>query len=125
LSLTEQTLFTTGVPPSAVPLANVQDQVVERDAEAIEVNTLGDTTGSKILVFATPSMSQGTTFVKNKLRSLGSFAGSDGATLDVRSRYIAKFGSPVLGANIYFGVKVINSNGQASPIETVKASVLA
>jgi hypothetical protein len=125
LSVTGQTLINNCVAPSAVPFANISDVIIGISGQEIEVNTLGVTTDSKILVFATPSMTQGTTFVKNKLRSIGSFTGGDSVVLDVRSAYIAKYGEPSANANIYFGVKVINANGQASPIETVKAIVVA
>jgi hypothetical protein len=39
--------------------------------------------------------------------------------------YIAKYGAPASGANIYVGVRVINVNGQASPLETLKATISA
>jgi hypothetical protein len=125
LSLTAQTLVTTCVAPSEVPFANISNAVIEIGNATAEINTTGNTTGSKFLVFATPSLTQGTTFIKNKLRSIGYFDGGNGSVIDVQTAYVAKFGNPSVSANIYFGVKVINSNGQASPMETVKATVSA
>jgi hypothetical protein len=113
------------VPPSAVPFANMVSALGDVNNEELQVVTSGDTTGSKVVVWATPSLSQGTTFVKNKLRQIGVFAGSNAEQLAIYDAYVAKFGAPVAGANIYVGVKVINNNGQASPLETVKAVISA
>jgi hypothetical protein len=77
------------------------------------------------MVFATPTLSAGTKFVKNKLRLIGIFDGASAGSTDFWAEYVAKFGTPVAGANIYVGVRVINSNGQASPLETVKAVINA
>ena len=85
----------------------------------------GDTTGSKLMVFATPTLSAGTKFVKNKLRLVGVFDGGIAGSTDFWPEYVAKFGTPTVGANIYVGVRVINANGQASPLETVKATINA
>jgi hypothetical protein len=84
----------------------------------------GNTAGSKILVLATPSLTQGTTFVKNKLRVIGVLDGSAPSIQDVIAIYVAKFGQYAPDANIYFATRVINANGQASPIETIKATNL-
>ena len=81
--------------------------------------------GAKIIIWATPQLSQGTKFVKNQLRQLEVFAGSNTGSVNVWASYVAKFGAPVLGANISIAVRVINANGQASPLEVVKASVQA
>ena len=78
-----------------------------------------------MLVFATPSLSQGTKFVKNKLRVVGYYTGGDAELLNVWGDYVTKYGQPAVGANIYVGVRVINANGQASPLETLKATISA
>jgi hypothetical protein len=87
------------------------------------VNTDGDTTGSQVVIWATPPLSQGTTFVKNKLRQILVVDGGAGINPDAFNAYVAKFGALTTGANIYVGVRVINANGQASPLETVKAVI--
>jgi hypothetical protein len=125
LEISEQAQITTCVPPSAVPFANLISVTGDVSNAAIDVVTSGDTTGSKVVIWATPSLSQGTTFVKNKLRQIAVVAGADPQEADVWNEYVAKFGDPVAGANIYFGVRVINANGQASPLETVKALIQA
>jgi hypothetical protein len=120
-----QSAITTCVSPSEVPFANLTEVNGDVSADELEIDLSGDTTGCKLLVFATPSLSQGTKFVKNKLRVIGSFDGGNAAPVQAGAEYIAKFGNFVAGANIYVGVRVINANGQASPLETVKAVIVA
>lgn len=113
------------VPPEAVPFANLQSAICTLSGDEFYANCDGDTTGSKVVVWATPPLSQGTTFVKNKLRQLAIANGGVSVSPDFYAEYVAKFGVPAEGANIYVGVRVINANGQASPLETVKAVVEA
>lgn len=120
-----QAQISTCVAPSEVPFANVAGANGDVSGQSITVSTLGDTTGSQLLIFATPRLSQGTKFVKNKLRQIKVVAGDTGVNASVYADYVAKFGAPVAGDNIYFGVRVINTNGQASPLENVKASIEA
>ena len=123
LVISGQAQITECVQPSEVPFANVASAVVNTVGEVFDIDYTGDLAGSKIVVWATPQMSQGTKFVKNQLRQLEVFAGANVGVVDIWASYVAKFGTPVAGANIYIGVRVINANGQASPLETVKAVV--
>lgn len=125
LAISEQAEKDICTSPIEVPFANVTFAGGSVGASELEVNTAGDTTGSKVVIWATPSLSQGTKFVKNKLRQLEVVAGANGATSNFYASYVAKFGVPAVGANIYVGVRVINANGQASPLEVVKAEITA
>jgi hypothetical protein len=125
LEISDQAQITVCVPPSAVPFANLQSALGDASAPSLDVLTNGETTGSTVVVWATPGLSQGTTFVKNRLRQLAVFPGDDAGTFDIYNEYLAKYGVPVVGANIYIGVRVINANGQASPLETIKAVISA
>ena len=120
-----QAQITTCVPPSEVPFANLLSALCTLAPGTFGVNTGGNTTNSKVVVWATPPLSQGTTFVKNKLRQIDVFSGADGGTFDIYSAYLVKFGVPAVASNVYVGVRVINANGQASPLETIKAVVNA
>jgi hypothetical protein len=125
LEISEQAQITVCVPPEAVPFANLASAIGDASTSELEVITTGNTTGSKLVYWATPQLSQGTTFVKNRLRQFLVEEGNDGTTSDVGAAYEAKFGALSAGANIYIGVRVINANGQASPLETVKAVINA
>ena len=111
--------------PVEVPFANLSEAVADISSTTFDVDYSGDLTGAKIVVWATPQMSQGTKFVKNQLRQLEVFIGANASAVDVWAAYVAKFGTPVIGANISVAVRVINANGQASPLEVVKASAVA
>jgi len=84
----------------------------------------GSNDGSLVLLFATPTLTNGTTFVKNRLRLIGS-ASVDGSGIDATAGYIAKFGAFALGANIVAGYKLISATGQASVFQSLKATVVA
>lgn len=90
----------------------------------IVVLSNADNNTNTVLLFATPSLTQGTSFVKNRLRSIGTTTiGSD--EIDFVSLYTAKFGSFVAGANIVVGFRIISATGQASVFQSQKASVVA
>ena len=80
--------------------------------------------GQKVLAFATPTMTNGTSFVKNRLRSIGSFTVA-GSTLTVTAGYTSKYGAFALGANIVAGFKLVSATGQTSTFISKKATVVA
>ena len=125
LELSGQPQINNCTSPVEVPFANVTDALGAVVLSDFMVSYAGDLTGSKVIVWATPQMSQGTKFVKNQLRQLLVVAGASNSSVDIYSAYVAKFGIPVAGANITIGVRVINANGQASPLETLKAVISA
>lgn len=125
LAISNQPAISVCVVPSEVPFANVVSASADISGTSFDVVTGGNTTGSRVVAWATPSLSQGTSFVKNKLRQIGVYDGADELTANIWADYIAKFGTPSAGANIFVGVRVINANGQASPLETIKATVVA
>lgn len=84
----------------------------------------GDNSGAIVLVFATPTLSNGTTFVKNRLRSVG-WCEVDGTEIDFTAGYTAKYGAFALGANIVVGFRIISATGQASVFQSQKATVVA
>lgn len=125
LAISGQPLLAVCPAPSEVPFANLVEVVGNVTEEILNVDTAGNTTGSKVVIWATPSLSQGTKFVKNRLRQIYVANGAAALGTNVWEDYVAKFGAPVAGANVYFAVRVINANGQASPLETVKATIQA
>lgn len=124
LEISEQAQITVCVPPSAVPFANVLTAEGDVAGPDFFVTTGGNVTGSKVVIWATPPLSQGTSFVKNKLRQIAVLTGGNAIQYEFQTEYVAKFGDLVAGANIYVGVRVINENGQASPLETIKAVIV-
>ena len=125
LAISGQALLAQCVAPSEVPFANMVSAICSIAGATFNIETSGDTTGSKVVVWATPSLSQGKKFVKNSLRQISVVNGAEGLETNVFVDYVAKFGAPIAGANVYIGVRVINANGQASPLEVVKATINA
>lgn len=85
-------------------------------------NTLND--AQTVLLFATPSLSQGTSFVKNRLRSLGPNSVGDNA-INIGTQYADKFGAFVLNANFVVGFRIISATGQASTFQSLKVTTVA
>ena len=125
LAISGQALLAQCVAPSEVPFANMVSAISSIAGTTFNIVTSGDTTGSKVVVWATPSLSQGKKFVKNSLRQISVVNGATALQTNVFADYVAKFGAPIAGANVYIGVRVINANGQASPLEVVKATINA
>ena len=125
LELSGQTQRDVCISPAEVPFANLASALADVSSTSFTAAYAGDLTGCKVVVWATPQMSQGTKFVKNQLRQILVTNGGNAASVDIYSAYVSKFGVPVAGANISVAVRVINTNGQASPLEVVKASVQA
>ncbi|MEX0596343.1 MAG: hypothetical protein WD512_07565, partial [Candidatus Paceibacterota bacterium] len=121
LILSEQAGIDTCTLPSAVPFVDVASVSLDFGSDNILVDTGGDTTGSKVIIWATAPLSQGTKFVKNRLRKIAVITGDDALATDVFNQYTAKFGSFASTDNIFFGARTINANGQASPLEVIKA----
>ena len=125
LELTGQAQLTTCPEPSEVPFANVTSSSANFSTPLFEIVLGGVTTGSKLMFFATPPLSQGTKFVKNKLRLIDVQNGGNAGSFDITAVYVSRLGALSAGQNIHVGVRVVNANGQASPLETVKATIVS
>lgn len=121
LSISNQTQITTCVSPLAVPALELTTANIDSGAGTASISTTGNVTGQKVVIWATPPLSQGTKFVKNRLRQIAVLAGGNAVNYDFQSAYVAKFGFAPAASNVYVGARVINTNGQASPLEVVKA----
>lgn len=76
---------------------------------------------NSLMVYATPKMSNGVTFVKSQLRVLTVLSAStDTGSSNLWSDYTAKYGAPAVGDNIVFAVQCINtvSGIGGTPIQT-------
>jgi len=108
--------------PAAISVSSATATI---GSTTFEVQTVGDSTGDKIQVWATPLLSAGTSFVKNRLRAVQYSAGSSAALVDIWASYVARFGAPVAGGNVYIAIRTISPTGQASPLFTFKATISA
>jgi len=120
LMITGQASVTTCPTPAELPYATVSSAIFDVSDGELLVASAGSLTGAKVLFFATAPLTQGTKFVKNKLRKIAVQDGDDNTEYNIYSSYQAKFGNLALNDNVYIGVRVVNASGQASPMETIK-----
>ena len=120
-----QSLISTPPSPSAIPNLVVTSSEYGITAGTFDIDTAGDATGSFVQVWATPPLSAGTSFVKNRLRLLETVAGGADATIDALASYNARFGAPPAGANVYIALRVINDGGEAGVRSSFKSTVTA
>ena len=115
------------LPPAKVVIPDViiDGSQISIGSSTFDVDTLGDSTGFVIQLSATPAMTQGTTFIDDKLRVISYDAGGPDAAPEIGSDYIAKFGTPEIGANIWVQIKLIAPNGQTSVPVRAKVTVVA
>lgn len=115
------------VPPAKqdIPVAVITSAVFGLAAGSLTLAGMTVSATVRTQIFGTPALTQGTSFVKNKLRQFTSPDASDDDSIQVMDDYVTRFGLPVIGQNIYIGVKYVMSNGQTSPMQVLKASVIA
>jgi hypothetical protein len=114
-------------PPIKVVLPDDIVTAIAIDTTASTLTMTGNSTSAsiRISIFGTAPLSQGTKFVKNRLRQIIAPVGNADSPSDDYSAYVAKFGLPVAGDNIVIGVKYVAATGQATPMQTIKAVVSA
>lgn len=89
----------------------------------VQINLVGGGQNfDRVVLTATPVVSDGTTFIANKLVVLET--GTDIANAgDLYQTYIERFGEPALGNKVFFGVYTINGVGQRSAPLNVRSNV--
>lgn len=113
--------------PDKVDVPSMQLIAAEMDlsAEEIVFDSTAVPVGTVAIVYATPPLTAGTSYAKNRFRIIALNNAGAVQPGDLYTGYVAKFGIPVAGSNIQLRVKVVASNGQAGVPETVKMTVVA
>lgn len=104
-----------------IPELGALEPVIDITAGGVILGVGNIPTGFKLQVSATPAMSQGTSFVKDKLRVIYYNPSGSLNPKDIYDAYVARFGAPADGQNIYFGVKLVADTGQAGVPVNAKA----
>lgn len=117
--------ITTAPLPEAVDNDVITEALFEIAATELGVTPNPSSANSTVVVFATPPLSQGTKFVKNRLRQIYFAVGNAYQPADAYAAYVAKYGAPSVGDNIHIGVKFVNATGNVTPLQTLKSSVIA
>lgn len=100
------------VPPAAttvVPLASLSATAVHAGAVTLTFTAAPVPAGTQYQVFATPGLSAGKQFVKNRFRSVSYLAAAAASPAVITTAYDAKFGAPIAGQTIWFKVRAISS----------------
>lgn len=122
---TGQAQITTAPVKEEILFSGIVSATMDVSSQAVNIllanedNNLG-----KVLAVATPTLTNGTSYVKDRFRGIGSVSilADD---IDLGTAYVAKFGNFALGANIHLGFRIISATGQASVLQTIKANVVA
>lgn len=108
-----------------MPVTGLSKVEIKIGVGQILLITETDFANGRSVVSATPRLSKGTYYVKGKFRQLA-IGDADAPELAVLyNAYVAKFGVPAAGDNIYFEVVQVLNTGQASVPQTIKATILA
>ena len=107
------------VPEKAEMVSGIVTSVDLTDGELL-CNGIYEGVGARLVLSSSGPVSNGTSYVKNKLRVFFTVLGNDYSTLDAYQSYFAKFGTVVAGQKVFFGIKYVLSNGQTSPTQIVE-----
>ena len=111
--------------PSEIPKNRVD--VVEIDQSLGTISIKGEFASSqKYVIVGTKGLSQGVRESQDELRRLGitnsEFDGGQIRFIDTQySRYVGRFGLPIVGRKIFIGTYSISTSGQRSPNSVVQA----
>ena len=123
-----------GNSPLAEPPAKVEFPIIELSEAylAVEngvitkgtITTIGNSTDFKIIISATPALSQGTSFVKNRMRNVFVISGGIDVAMNWYEEYSDRFGSALeVGANVWLEMRLVADTGQVSPPQKFKVDV--
>lgn len=108
-----------------MPSGVLEVATIALGAETLTLTGNSSAAGSTTMIFGTPPVSQGTTFVKNRLRHFSTVLSNAQVPGTAFSDYEDRFGTPALGQKIFIGVKYVLPTGQQSPLQVVQATVVA
>lgn len=113
--------------PEKLDLPNAPITAVPIGVSAGTLALTGASTSAdtQVVIFASPPVSLGTKNVKSKLRQIYAVAGDSFSATDAFDAYEAKFGAIAADQNIFIGVKYVVASGQATPLQTQKATISA
>lgn len=107
--------------PSEVESSVISNAEFDIAATELTLGNLNSSASTKVQLFGTPALSAGTKFVKNKLRAFDAQDADAFISANAYGNYIARFGTPTSSDNIYIGVKYVDDNGNATPLQVLKA----
>ncbi len=111
-----------GLPAIALPPAHLEMPIgivsaiaIDTTAETLTLTGADTDAATQVVVGATATLSDGTTSAGNKLRQTYYEAGDSFDSSAAYDAYVARFGVPTVGGNVFGSVKYVLASGQASP----------
>lgn len=125
LRLSGQGVISTCPAPSATPFLEGLTATADVSGTTFSLEYDNNLVGYTVLIYSSGPVTQGTNFVKNKLRLIRYADGTNGGVTAFWTQYVARFGAPVVGQKIFVATRTINTGGGASPLQTVIATIAA
>lgn len=120
---TGQAQITTAPEKIEIPFSGIDTIAMAAGAGTGSIDLLdGALDGETVMIFATPSLSAGTTFAKNKKRFIG-YATVTAGAIAFGAAYVARFGAFAAGANIQVSFKAVAETGQTTTEQGGTATV--
>lgn len=117
-----QTQIDTAPLPVAIPVLSISDLTATAGTPTLtfKIGTATVPTGFSLMVYATPLITPGINFVKNRLRFLGVLSATANV-VDAYSDWNARFGTLVAGQKVFVSIALVNNTtGQAGvPVQAV------
>lgn len=114
LSLAGQAAITSAPLPSGAGTVTAGALVMTNGGAKTVAHT-GDTAGHTVLVYATPGVSPGKSFVKNDYRLISTFVGGAASPANIATAYQNRFGEPAVGTKVAVKlVSVKDTTGETS-----------
>lgn len=123
LLLSDQNLVDTCPDPLPVHSPGIENVEAEENPTSLKIQTSFDTTGNKIMCYATGIVSAGVTSVRQRLRFIGSRSGDLPGTFDFSEDYNNRFAPFQKNDHLFVAIKTINQNGESSNLTIVKTKV--
>lgn len=107
---------TIDTPPAKMdlPILTSTQAVIDATSNDISLANLPSFSSGRYQIEACPVVPVGVNFVKNKFRVIGSFALPMGGGFQITDNYVARFGAAPSSGNVFFRIRAIGENGQAS-----------
>lgn len=109
----------------ALPDAPITAVPIGITATTLALTGVDTSASTQVVVWACPPVSDGTKNVETKMRQIYAAAGDAYSATAAYAAYVARFGAITTGSNVFVGVKYVVASGQASPLQTVKATISA
>ena len=106
-----------------MPILGLEEVSIAITAQQITPEFANISNDVQYVFASTGPLTAGTSFTKGKYRKIYNALGGQLDNTALYNAYVDRFGIPVQGQNVYFEVKLVESNGQLSVPETAKARV--